>query len=89
MELLNFMYKNSLSTTTLSSLLDILMAADKYDVVSCMHYCSQRLSKLTMDCNLAFSYMDLPSSVLQAVALQQLTNSAKQFIAVQFRNIVQ
>ncbi|KAL8103135.1 hypothetical protein AgCh_027606 [Apium graveolens] len=31
--------------------------------------------------------MDLPSSVLQAVALQQLTNSAKQFIAVQFRDM--
>ncbi|KAK1378173.1 POZ/BTB containing G-protein 1 [Heracleum sosnowskyi] len=88
MELLNFMYKNSLSTTTLSSLLDILMAADKYDVVSCTLYCSQQLSKLPMDCDLAFSYMDLPSSVLQAVELQQLTNSVKQFIAVQFRNIV-
>lgn len=87
MELLNFMYKNSLSTTTLSSLLDILVAADKYDVVSCIQYCSQRLSELPMNCDLAFSYMDLPCSVLQADALQQLTNSAKQFIAVQFRNI--
>ncbi|KAK1378168.1 BTB/POZ domain-containing protein POB1-like [Heracleum sosnowskyi] len=87
MELLNYMYKNSLSTTTLSSLLDILIAADKYDVVSCMQYCSQQLSKHPMDCDLAFSYMNFPSSVLQAVALQQLTNSAKQFIGVQFRNI--
>ncbi|KAL8103144.1 BTB/POZ domain-containing protein At2g46260-like [Apium graveolens] len=87
MELLNFMYKNSLSTTTLSSLLDILVAADKYDVESCMQYCSQQLSKLPMDCDLAFSYIDLPASVLQAVALQQLTNSAKQFIAGQFRHL--
>ncbi|KAK1369933.1 BTB/POZ domain-containing protein POB1-like [Heracleum sosnowskyi] len=87
MELLNFMYNNTLSKTTLSSLLDILMLADKYDVASCMRYCSQQLSKLPMTCNFALSLLDLPSSVLQDVALQQLTHSAKQFIAFQFRNM--
>ncbi|KAL8103143.1 BTB/POZ domain-containing protein At2g46260-like [Apium graveolens] len=87
MELLNFMYKNSLSTATLYSLLDVLIAADKYDVPSCMEYCSQQLSKLPMNCDLALSYMDLPASVLQAVALQELTDSAKKYIAVQFRDV--
>lgn len=89
MELLNFMYNDTLSPSmrTPFSLLEILMAADKFDVASCMGYCSQRLSKFPMTFDFALSYLDLPSSVLHAAELQQLTNSAKQFIAGQFRDI--
>ncbi|PHT31763.1 hypothetical protein CQW23_28100 [Capsicum baccatum] len=36
MELLNFMYSNTLTTNTASALLDVLMAADKFEVASCM-----------------------------------------------------
>ena len=34
MELLNFMYSNTLTATTAPALLDVLMAADKFEVAS-------------------------------------------------------
>ncbi|KAK1378165.1 Atpob [Heracleum sosnowskyi] len=89
MELLNSMYINTLSTATHSGLLNLLMAADKYEVVSCMQmqYCSHHLSKLSMTCDLAVSYMNLPCSLLHVDALQQLTDLVKQFIVDQFKDI--
>ncbi|KAK1378166.1 BACK domain-containing protein [Heracleum sosnowskyi] len=81
MELLNFMYKSTLSPTTPSCLLDILMAADKYDVSTCMEYCSKRLRRIPITLNFALRCLDLPSSVLHISVLQQLTASTKQFIA--------
>lgn len=87
MELLKFMYTNTLTTATHAGLLDILLVADKFEVASCMRYCSQQLSKLPMTCDFAHRYMDLPYSILHVDALQQLTDSVKQFIAVQFREI--
>ncbi|WOH12239.1 hypothetical protein DCAR_0831741 [Daucus carota subsp. sativus] len=82
MELLKFMYTNTLTTATHAGLLDILLVADKFEVASCMRYCSQQLSKLPMTCDFAHRYMDLPYSILHVDALQQLTDSVKQFIAV-------
>lgn len=81
------MYDNTLSTDTHSGLVNILLVADKFEVVSCMRYCSQQLSKLPMTCDFALRYMDLPYSVLHVDALQQLTDLVKQFIAVKFRDI--
>ncbi|KAK0586267.1 hypothetical protein LWI29_003908 [Acer saccharum] len=62
MELLNFMYSNTISTTTPTALLDVLMAADKFEVASCM-------------------------SVLMGEAVQPLTDAAKQFLAVRYKDI--
>ncbi|KAF3679469.1 BTB/POZ domain-containing protein POB1 [Capsicum annuum] len=43
MELLNFMHSNALTTHTAPTSLDVLMAADKFEVASCMRYYSRLL----------------------------------------------
>ncbi|XP_022736801.1 BTB/POZ domain-containing protein POB1-like isoform X3 [Durio zibethinus] len=87
LDLLNFMYNNTLSTTTPTALLDVLMAADKFEVASCMRYCSRLLRNLPMTCESALLYLDLPSSVLMADAVQPLTDAAKQFLAVRYKDV--
>lgn len=87
MDLLNFMYSSTLSTTTPPALLDVLMAADKFEVASCMRHCSRLLRNLPMTCESALLYLDLPSSVLMADAVQPLTDAAKQFLAARYKDI--
>ncbi|KAE8712777.1 BTB/POZ domain-containing protein POB1 [Hibiscus syriacus] len=87
LDLLNFMYSNTLSTTTPTALLDVLMAADKFEVASCMRHCSRLLRNLPMTCESALLYLDLPSSVLMADAVQPLTDAAKQFLAERYKDI--
>ncbi|CAL5429961.1 unnamed protein product [Camellia sinensis] len=81
MDLLNFMYSSTLSTTTPSALLDVLMAADKFEVISCMKYCSRLLQYLPMTLESAWLCLDLPSSVSMVEAVQPVTDAAKQFLA--------
>ncbi|XP_022959035.1 BTB/POZ domain-containing protein POB1-like [Cucurbita moschata] len=88
MELLNFMYCNSLSVTKAPALLDVLMAADKYEVSSCMRYCSRELRLLPMTPESALVYLDLPSSVLMAEAVQSLTDAAKQYLAGRYKDLI-
>ncbi|XP_050375672.1 BTB/POZ domain-containing protein POB1-like [Argentina anserina] len=87
MDLLNFMYSNTLSTTTASSLLDVLKAADKFAVASCMRYCSWLLGQLPMTCDSALLYLELPLSVLMVDAVQPLTNAARKFLAIRYREL--
>lgn len=87
MELLNFMYSNNLSTTSAPALLDVLMAADKFEVASCMRYCSRLLRNMPMTPESALLYLELPSSVLMAEAVQPLTDAAKQYLAARYRDI--
>ncbi|KAF5947206.1 hypothetical protein HYC85_013163 [Camellia sinensis] len=87
MDLLNFMYSHTLSTTSSSALLDVLMAADKFEVSSCMRHCSRLLRNLPMTCESALLYLDLPSSVLMAEAVQPLTEAAKQFLAARYKDL--
>ncbi|XP_010544783.1 PREDICTED: BTB/POZ domain-containing protein POB1 [Tarenaya hassleriana] len=87
MELLNFMYSNTLSVTTAPALLDVLMAADKFEVASCMRYCSRLLRNMPMTPESALLYLELPSSVLMAEAVQPLTDAAKQFLASRYKDI--
>ncbi|XP_010522934.1 PREDICTED: BTB/POZ domain-containing protein POB1 isoform X2 [Tarenaya hassleriana] len=87
MELLNFMYSNSLSITTAPALLDVLMAADKFEVASCMRYCSRLLRNMSMTPESALLYLDLPSSVLMAEAVRPLTDAAKKFLSSRYRDI--
>ncbi|KAM3360628.1 hypothetical protein P3S68_015482 [Capsicum galapagoense] len=77
MELLNFMDSNTLTTNIAPALLDVLIAADKFEVASCMRYCSGLLCNLPMTPESALLYLELPSSFLMADAVQQLTNAAK------------
>ncbi|KAB2052392.1 hypothetical protein ERO13_A12G110300v2 [Gossypium hirsutum] len=87
MELLNFMYSNTLSVTTAPALLDVLMAADKFEVASCMRYCSRLLRNLPMTPESALLYLDLPSSVLMGEAVQPLTDAAKQYLASRYKDM--
>ncbi|KAL5796076.1 hypothetical protein ACOSQ2_000896 [Xanthoceras sorbifolium] len=87
MELLNFMYSNTLSTTTAPALLDVLMAADKFEVASCMRYCSRLLRNAPMTPESALLYLELPSSVLMADAVQPLTDAARQYLASRYKDM--
>ncbi|KAK3194684.1 hypothetical protein Dsin_025994 [Dipteronia sinensis] len=87
MELLNFMYSNTLSTTTAPALLDVLMAADKFEVASCMRYCSRLLRNTPMTPESAMLYLELPSSVLMADAVLPLTDAARQYLASRYKDI--
>ncbi|XP_015056154.1 BTB/POZ domain-containing protein POB1-like isoform X4 [Solanum pennellii] len=86
-ELLKFMYRNMLTTNTAPGLLDVLMAADKFEVASCMKYCSRLLCNLPMTPESALLYLELPSSVLMADAVRPLTDAAKQFLAARYKDI--
>ncbi|XP_020264965.1 BTB/POZ domain-containing protein POB1-like isoform X2 [Asparagus officinalis] len=87
MELLSFMYSGKLSTTSPPLLLDVLMAADKFEVASCMRYCSQKLRSLSMTTESALLYLELPSSVSMASAVQPLTDAAREFLADNYRDL--
>ncbi|OIV91990.1 hypothetical protein TanjilG_07729 [Lupinus angustifolius] len=87
MELLNFMYSNTLPNTSPPALLDVLMAADKFEVASCMRYCSRLLRNMPMTPDSALLYLHLPSSVLMADAVQPLTDAAKQYLASRYKDI--
>lgn len=81
------MYTNTLSVTTAPMLLDVLMAADKFEVASCMRYCSWLLRNLPMSPESALLYLELPCSVLMAEAVQPLTDAAKQYLAFRYKDI--
>ena len=87
MELLNFMYSNTVSVTTAPALLDVLMAAYKFEVTSCMSYCSQLLRTMPMTTETALLHLELPSCVLMADAVQPLTYTAKQYLAGHYKDI--
>ncbi|XP_020204647.1 BTB/POZ domain-containing protein At2g46260 isoform X2 [Cajanus cajan] len=87
MDILNFMYGNTLSRTTSAAVLDVLVAADKFEVTSCMKYCSRILRQMPMTCESALQFLDLPSSILTANAIQPLIETAKLFLATHYRDI--
>ncbi|CAL5053054.1 unnamed protein product [Urochloa decumbens] len=87
MELLSFMYSGKLTTNQPTLLLDILMIADKFEVVSCMRHCSQLLRSLPMTTESALLYLDLPSSISMASAVQPLTDTAKEFLANKYKDL--
>lgn len=88
LELLNFMYSYKLSVFTASALLDVLIAADKFEVLSCMKYCSRLLSNLPMTSESALLYLDLPCSIIMAEAVQPLTDAATQFLAACYKDLM-
>ncbi|XP_057456184.1 BTB/POZ domain-containing protein POB1-like [Lotus japonicus] len=81
MELLNFMYRNSLN------MLDVVVAADKFGVSSCMRYCTNLLLNSPMTPDSALLYLDLPHSVLMADTFQPLANAAKKYLAGRYKDI--
>ncbi|KAK7332779.1 hypothetical protein VNO80_29534 [Phaseolus coccineus] len=87
MELLNFMYSNTLNVSSTLEILDVLMAADKFEVASCMKFCSRLLRIIPMTPESALLYLELPFSVLMADAVQPLTDAAKQYLVDRYKDI--
>ncbi|CAL5194979.1 unnamed protein product [Lathyrus oleraceus] len=87
MELLNFMYNSFLNATSPPSLLDVFMAADKFEVASCMRYCSRVLLNIPMTVESALLYLELPFSVRMGNAAQPLAIAAKQYLAARYKDI--
>uniref|UniRef100_A0A453E8V6 BTB domain-containing protein n=1 Tax=Aegilops tauschii subsp. strangulata TaxID=200361 RepID=A0A453E8V6_AEGTS len=85
MELLSFMYSGKLTTIEPTLLLDILMAADKFEVLSCMRYCSQLLRSLPMTTESALLYLDHPCSLSMAAEVQSVVGAAKEFLAEKYK----
>ncbi|KAF9610542.1 hypothetical protein IFM89_023207 [Coptis chinensis] len=78
--LIFFIYSNTLSVTCATSLLDLLVTADKYEVPSCMRYCCKLLQNLPMTLDIALDYLNLPSAVLCVEIVQQLTKRAREHL---------
>ncbi|CAM0952988.1 unnamed protein product [Alopecurus aequalis] len=86
MELLRFMYSGKLAPTIESTLLvDILMSADKFEVISCIKLCVQRLIGMPMTPQSAVLCLDLPSSISVPAAL---TEAAKKFLAERYKQFL-
>ncbi|CAM8903894.1 unnamed protein product [Rhodiola kirilowii] len=87
MDLLQFMYRNTLSSSTVHELMDVLMMADKFEVASCMIYCSQVLGNFEMSLDCALLCLDLPSSVQMSDFVQPFAKAAKQFLTSRYNDI--
>jgi hypothetical protein len=87
MKLLSFMYSGKLTTTEPTLMLDIPMAADKFEVLSCIMHCNQLLTSLPMTTESALLYLDHhPCSISLAAELQHLTDAAKEFLANKYND---
>uniref|UniRef100_M1E0R5 Atpob1 n=1 Tax=Solanum tuberosum TaxID=4113 RepID=M1E0R5_SOLTU len=75
MDLLKFIYCNTLSTKTPIGLVNVLMAADRFEVASCM------------TTETALCYLDLPSEVFNVDAVKPLADVANLLIIRCFRDI--
>ncbi|KAG6471987.1 hypothetical protein ZIOFF_069442 [Zingiber officinale] len=87
MEILSFMYSEKLSITSPTLLLDVLIAIEKLEVVSCMQYCNKPLGRLTMTTKSALLYLDLPYHISLASADQPLIDVAKDILANRYKAI--
>ncbi|KAK1264661.1 BTB/POZ domain-containing protein POB1 [Acorus gramineus] len=80
MEILNFMYGMTLSSRAMKSsctLFEVLMLADKFEIISCIEQCVQLLVDLPMTRESALSYFDIP----MRSEYQPLINEATRFLA--------
>lgn len=89
MELLHFMYTNSLSSsvTNVPALVRLLMAADKFEVASCMKYCTCLLLTVPMTLPYALYILRLPWPLLRAGSVKPLINAARHFIFMHYKDI--
>lgn len=89
MELLSFMYSGKLTTVQPTLLLNILMAADNFEVVSCIRYCAQLLKSLHMTTESAMLYLDHPCSNLLVAEVQCLIDAAKKFLVNNYKDLTE
>lgn len=86
LDLLQFMYSGKIQANTPATMLDVLMAADKFQVASCMRACSRKLRTMAMTIESALLYLDLPMAVLSPDAVQPLTEAARVFLAEKYKD---
>ncbi|XP_058742579.1 BTB/POZ domain-containing protein POB1-like [Vicia villosa] len=87
MELLKFMYNDSLYVTSPPRLMDILMAADKFGVASCMRYCIRILLNIPITLEAALLYLDLPHSFLMTEVVWPLAIAAKKYLVARYKDV--
>jgi hypothetical protein len=87
MDLLQYMYSVTLRARSTKELLDLLMVADKFQVASCVDWCSSVLQKLPMSKVTALLYIDLPQPLLTNGSVQSLVDTANKFLLEQFGDI--
>ncbi|VAI35863.1 unnamed protein product [Triticum turgidum subsp. durum] len=86
MELLRFMYMGKLTPTTEPThLVDILMAADKFEAISCMKLCGERLIDLPMTPESAVMCLNLPCSISVPAVL---TEAVMKFLAERYKEFL-
>ncbi|KAK1280818.1 BTB/POZ domain-containing protein [Acorus gramineus] len=91
MELLYFAYAGHLSRETVespSAVLDVLRAADKFDVASCIRHCSVLLrdsSPMTEES--ASTYLGLPHSVLAREEVRPLMDAVMEVVSARFKDV--
>lgn len=89
MEILSFMYSGKLTTAEPILLLNILMAADKYEVLSCVSYCSQLLARLPVTTESALLYLEHSCSISVPVEVEHLIVPAKEFLANKYKGVLE
>ncbi|KAG5590709.1 hypothetical protein H5410_041223 [Solanum commersonii] len=87
MDFLKFMHCSTLSTTTPTGLLDVLLAADKFEVASCMRYYNNEMEKQQVMTELALLFLDLPFKIPMVDAVRPLIDVARLFLVLYFRDI--
>ncbi|KAL8170186.1 hypothetical protein V2J09_021990 [Rumex salicifolius] len=75
-DLLKFMYEKPMDATSEAELVDVLMAADKFE----------SLLKLPISLESALYYLELPSSVPVAQVVQPLFDAANQYFSAHYSN---
>ncbi|KAL8172515.1 hypothetical protein V2J09_024319 [Rumex salicifolius] len=80
------MYGNAVSATSAPDLVDLLIAADKFEVTSCMRHCVEMLLKFPMSLESARFYLELPCSVLENEIVKPLIDAAKQYFVDRHRD---
>ncbi|KAK1299939.1 BTB/POZ domain-containing protein POB1 [Acorus calamus] len=86
MELLNFIYGKKLPPTivaSIPSLFGILMVAHKYDVPSCVRYCTCLLLS-DMNLNTASYCLELSSEALASQAIKPIAKAAQKFLVARY-----
>ena len=85
MDLLQYMYEGTPPRAcSTKELFNVLMVAHKFQVTSCVEWCSSALQNSAMSTETALLYMDLPQSLLTNHSLKSLIDKAKKFILQQF-----
>jgi hypothetical protein len=78
-DILQYMYSGALRARLPKELLDVLIGADKFEVTSCVDWCTSALQNSPMSMETATVCIDLPQPLLTHDSVQSLLARAKEF----------